>query len=360
MTPERRAAPGWPGVLLPAPGCFPLALPGGPDERVLHVALRVAGDPQAALERALRGIATEYAEVVWTTTPIDRLEREVLEAAARIRPTLVFMQIQTAGIVRPGLVGQLRAACAPDALVVQWDGDQHFAPRAPERAWFVELGRDCDASLICNTAYPPIYAELGVRHPGYLQIGVDAQLWRPRAPAPCTPQIVLLATHYPTEAAYRRRLDVAQRLTRAYPGRFAAYGKGWDAGAGVTHRAFLAHEDEAPVYSAAWAALSISICNDLPRYTSDRLFRVMAAGALPLVERFPDHEGLGLDHGVNCLIWQGWEQLRPLVDEVLRDYYPAAQIRAAARELALAHTWDARMGELRAILAAVRAGRGAA
>lgn len=362
VTPPRLAGPSWPDVLVPAPGALPPALDGAPAERVLHVALRTAFERQPGLEAALRSIAIEYGEVDWAQnhSEVGQVAREAMRVAAAIAPTLVFLQLQTPGVLKPREIDAIRARCAPNVVIVNWDGDQHFAPADSQRAWFAELGASCDTSLVVNTQHPHEYAEMGVRHPGYLQIGTDAR-WAPAPPAADVPSVVLLAGCYQHTPAYGRRHAIVARLSaRLGAQRFGVYGSGWT---GACAHRILQQEQEAPVYSAAHAAISMSIRADLPRYTSDRLFRALAAGALVLVERFPDMAGLGLQHGVNCIVWVEDEDLEERIAEVLADPFAArySGIRAQGAQLAASlHTWAARMPELLAIVEAVRVRRASA
>jgi hypothetical protein len=278
-----------------------------------------------------------------------------------IRPTLVFMQIQRVSPITAELVEQLRGCCDPDVVIVNWDGDQHHEPDAPQRAWFRELGQACDTSLVVNTAHQPIYAAAGVRNPGYLQIGIDPDIYKPTDPTPCTPQVVLLASRYGGYAAYKHRQDIADTLEKTYGGNvFGVYGSGWS---GPSGRPMVAQTQEAGIYNAAGVAVSMSIRNDLPRYTSDRLFRALASGAYVAVERFPDMEGLGLVDEVNCEFWTGWGELQDIILRVsdsghYRETARQVDLRYQARLLAHTyHTWDARMPELLYIVDAVRAAR---
>lgn len=363
---NRSAASCWPHTFLPAPGCRPLAIEPRRDERVLHVCLRVPGDPQAALAAALKSISSDYVEVDWMK--VKQAGESVADVAcvlARLqRPTLVFIQAQTPGVLDWTGIAKLRPLCAPNCVFIQWDGDQHHAPDAPQREWFVNLGRACDVSLICNTEYPLVYDRMGVRC-GYLNIGVDADIWQPTTPDIKAPPIVLLASNYAHIEKYSRRVAAARMLSARFPTAFAAYGYGWELDGRVTGRPFVPHEREAPIYSKALAAVSISIRNDLPRYTSDRLFRCLASGVPTLVERFPDMEGLGLRdgtrdpswaEGANCYAWSTLDELSALVCWVLdgcgRELLKMAGERG--RQLALTHTWQARMAELAAIVESLR------
>lgn len=321
-------------------------------ERILHVALRTPDEKQPALERALRSIAAEYAEVDWMPAP-DHAARAIGRVASVIRPTLVFMQLQRAGVLSQTDIVALRSVCDPSVVIVNWDGDQHHEPSSPERAWFVELGRVCDASLVVNTAHPSAYAALGVKNPGYLQIGVDATLYRPTEPTPGTPPVVMLASRYQTHAM---RNDVVERLAQRYGARFGVYGHGWS---GECARPFLRQDQEAGVYAGAQVAISMSIRNDLPCYTSDRLFRAMGSGALVAVERFPGMERLGLLPDWDCFAWEGGDALCTIIDGVLEATQQQFDgMRRNATGLVHArHTWQARMPELLQTVEAARAAR---
>src|SRR4029077_10849063 len=120
--------------------------------------------------------------------------------------------------------------------------------------------------------------------------------------------------------AYAPRRDLVARLGRRFEDEFAVYGSGWPIAPHV--RPFLRQAEEAVVYHAARAAISMSIRNDLARYTSDRLFRALAAGAYVLVERFPDAAGLGLFDGVNCRFWSDEPELRRALYRVLGEADP--------------------------------------
>jgi hypothetical protein len=362
---ERRASDDNP--LVPAVGCFPMAMAAAPPERVLHLALRDAREKQPGLARALKSISSEYVDVDWTRWEAfggDKLRDVILTAARVLRPTLVFMQLQRKSPVTTHVIADLRALCDPSVVIVNWDGDQHYEANAPERAWFRELGSLVDTSLVVNTKHPEVYRRLGVRNPGYLQIGIDGEIYREHYKHEVrVPPVVMLANRYEGYPAYQSRRDVADTIEREWGSNlFGVYGAGWT---GPSARPFLSQVDEAPVYTASSHAISMSIRNDLPRYTSDRLFRALACGAYVCVERFPDMEGLGLVDGVNCRFWTGIEELCShallvdgnRVDHAVHQRY--CSIRKAAAELAHTHhTWDARMPELLWIVDQVRAARG--
>lgn len=349
-------------MLVPEVGCFPPSFEPNRSERVLHVALRTPQETQPSLNAALASLCHPFANrggvIDWQVSEKrGSLVDDLLTAAYELRPTLIFMQLQRETPITREVIQKVRAYVPPECVIVNWDGDQHYHPVDVQRRWFVELGQACDTSLVVNTRHPDEYAAQKVRHPGYLQIGVDDR-YKPAPPAPGTPDVVLLAGCYPHIPAYERRREVARQMQELLGARFGVYGGRWTGGKWPSGRPPLTQSQEPPVYAGAKAAISMSICNDLPRYTSDRLFRALASGAVTLVERFPDMEGLGLEHGRNCYTWESAE-LEAIVGNVVDELYSdvRAEVRTNAVALAAHHTWHARMGELMAIVEAVRATR---
>jgi len=355
----RRESAEWPRFLTPARGCYPLAEAPRDGERVLHVALRTATERQPGLARALRAYGEGgYAEVEWR--PLDahpselKMRLRLLEAARNIKPTVVFMQVQSPSPITVAILREMRGLCEPDCVVINWDADLHHEPESDARKWFVELGREVDASLTVETAFQARYAALGVKRPGFLEIGVDGDLYRPVAPTADlskTREVVFLAGCY---AMHARRQVFVEKLAKTLDlGMLGLFGRGW---VGRSARPMLAQEDEAAVYAAAGAALSMSIRNDVARYTSDRLFRLLASGGVPVVERFDDCEGLGLVDGENCLLWSTFEELLDRLDLVRRSDAEVA-LRIAAARLGSEHTWMARIPELAAVVEGAREAR---
>ncbi len=358
-----------PTLLVPPAGKMsPLSNMWHAGERVLHVALRDLREGQPGLARALRSITTRgdaYADVDWIAAESrggDHLVNEVLGAAQRLKPTIVFMQLQRQTAITRAVVAKIREVSAQNVVIINWDGDQHFEPRDPQRNWFVELGHACDTSLVVNTKHPAEYRMLGVVRPGFLEIGVDGEIYKPNTEVfqTAAPSVVLLASNYSMTPAYGPRLHVVRELQSGMGAMFGVYGNGWRGWA--SGHPCLNQADEAARYRSCVAAISMSIRNDLPRYTSDRLFRALSCGALVLVERFVDMEGLGIQSGVNAFAWDTVDELKALVgasrDKVtegwLASHETMGRVRGQAAALGRLHTWDARMLELMMIVQTVR------
>ena len=358
---RRAACAEWPRILNPAPGCFPPAAPLRQDERVLHVALHPDADLTQVLPRAFAKIASAYGRVDWqrADTSPGGLAQALESEARRIRPTLVWMQMQGPSSLDEDTIKIMRRESAPLCVMMQWDGDLYYQPANSERSWFIDLGRLLDASLTSETHFQEEYARRGVKRPGFLEIGMDGKVFLPHPEIEASARVVFLGSYYRRFAhGYVMRSAVVGSMSQTYgPERFSVHGTGW--GENCCVHAPIQPYYEPAVYANAAAAISTSIYSHITRYTSDRLFRMLCAGALSLVERFPDFEGLGLVDGENCLMWSTLEELHTHVDAVLAN--PNAprwrEMRTAAGELGKFHTWDARMPELLAIVDAIRSDR---
>lgn len=351
---RRQSCAEWPKVLCPEGGSFPpVEMPR--DERILHLAMRNSVDTGSALTRAFRSVGEVRSVTVNQLAPLE-LQDEIRRMLVDWKPSLIFMEIWRGGTgITPEFVEEMREKSLPRCVIVEWDGERHHPPEEPSRRWFVDLGKVCDCSLMVNTADPHQYRRLGVQRPGFLACGVDEMAFRPSASRGDVPPIVCVANWYGTRyPGYKWRQDLFGRLARKFPDKFRLYGRGWEKSS-LPHGEPLTNAEEAQVYSSAQCAISISIADSIPRYTSDRLYRGLSSGGVMLVEKFPDMGGLGLVHGKNCLIFSGVEHLENQIGAILANRVDTRLIRCGARQLVLEHhTWTARMPELAAIVAAVR------
>jgi hypothetical protein len=354
---ERGVCAEWPEILCPAPGRSLPVADTGKSELALVASAGIAqqGPVHAAMLRAFNTVMRgargfDFSLVGGGENAEQSMEREIEE----IRPTVLWMHIQYGpSPVSSGFIERVRRQYG--LTVVVWDGDQHFEPDARERSWFIELGRVCDISLVKNTLHPYQYREYGVRHPGCLEQGVDTKTMRPyelEFTGPW-PDVVMLANEYPSKE-YEHRDAFLWELRKHYGTRFGLFGRGW--APEMMAAAPALNDHAAVVYSRSKASLSLSIRNDLPRYTSIRAMDIIASGGVALIERFPDCEGLGFVDGVNCFLWDGMEELESRIEWVCAQPRAALNpVRCAARELSLEHSWEMHVRKLLAMVNAVRA-----
>jgi SAM-dependent methyltransferase len=351
------AADEWPRLYVPRMGMAPRRSPveAGHPLRLLHLSLRDATEPQVDLRRALARIGPTV-EMPW-----HGHEREAIEIA-RSRPDLIFAQIQSDAWT-PAMSAALRAAAGTACMLVLWTGDVRTSGAQPVERWLVSAAQHFDLLLADSTTYPRKLA-LDERVPascGYLGCGIDPSLNPWNAAATEAGAAVFLGTNY-------RSLDGGAReqlmfdVSAALPGSLTIYGRGWG---GTRLESIALPFVEQPMASAIMRRAPVTICtslfSDLGRYTSDRLKRALASGAVVAVRRFPDMEGLGLVDGENCLTWSTQAELVALLRDWTRPERAADRQVIRARAAELAHrrfTWDRVVEELLAIVRDHRERRG--
>lgn len=331
-------------------------------ERVVHFHLGTETDPQAGLVRAIRSLAVDesvYRKVDWVSHP--DYEEKTLVCCAEVRPTLVFMQIQTPDVVSPEMIRRLREASDPRVVVITWNGDVGSNNSPWSIDWQVPLGRAVDLTLHSSMTHVRALRAAGVHNAAYLQIGYDPDQYRlPPERTIREHDVCFLGSRYYGDEFSRSlrahdgdlRDEVITAMRSAFGVRFALYGTGYGA-------------DVQPIplsrsHEALWMsklALSISLSNDFEFYSSDRLPRALACGGAVLLKRFSGMGSWGLRHGENCLAWESVEEAVTLAGEAVATG-AWEHLGVAGAALASAHhTWNVRMLELQPYLDAVRASR---
>jgi hypothetical protein len=347
----------------PKVGDLPVSVDPSP-ERVLHVYIRTDDDPQASMAQAFREMGSRgFASVDWLSMPPHARNSACLKASATIRPTLVFMQIQSPDAIAIETIRQIRMDPQrdPGCVVVLWSGD--VGPvNGPwpglQDAWSHTYAKVVDAMLYTGTGQVEIQRSRGMLNAAYLQIGFDESRYYPSSDPSSYGTLhdaVFLGQDYGDQWACVPDNDVAlrRRVVEAFASelpRFCAYGGGWGAG-------YLPQSRAGDIYRGSLLALSTSLVSNLGRYTSDRMIRAMACGTTTLVKRFADMEGMGLEHGKNCLVWdtpaEAVELARHWLSPQRRD--DLLQIgRAGAKLMKERHTWGVRIRELAYIVKKLR------
>jgi SAM-dependent methyltransferase len=352
----------WPNIYLPRPGSQPRRSPvdAGPPERLLHLCGRNASEPLDSHREAFAAMGPTV-ELPWIMLG-DEMPRKVLDAAEAHRPTLVWWQIQDKGKVDPALIRELRRRVPSDCLILYWSGDVRRGATQPPAEWQVELGGLLDLSLDDDCTEPVRLRNAGVRGTGYLQCGYCDKEFSPGLTAQVERVAVFTGTDYRWIDGGKRS-ELFRRVGQLLPGALRLHGTGWrqEELRGVIVDRPLDRLACAAVYRSAPVVVSQS-CFDggpdaLRRYTSDRLRRIMGAGGVAAVRRFPDQEGLGLREGVNCLCWDTPEDLAALLKDWLRPERDAERqlIKEEAARVARENwTWKVAAENLLAIVRAER------
>jgi hypothetical protein len=352
-------------ALDPVEGCWPARAVAAPTERVLHLHLETGDDPQAGLVRALSRLGSAgYAQIAWPDMPRDALERAAMDAAARLRPTVIFMQLQTPDVITPAVIKRIRDLVRDPRLVIAtWCGDVAGKNSPWDVDWQVPLAQAVDLTLHSSFTHVKALRSAGASRAAYLQIGYDEEQYHPperESIAAREFDACFLGNRYysPEYLASMREHDAPMRdaaiaaLQQALGPRFALWGSGYKGGLG-----HIALRDAHTGYWRSRMGLNVSLHNGLDCYSSDRIFRILGCGSLLLVKSFPMMSVYGLKDSVNCVTWDDPDDLsRKAVEwaSSARDDDADRIARAGAALARERHTWDARMHELVPLLAAVR------
>jgi|GEM_PF-2256684 len=310
--------------------------PTGFRRRILHIALNVPGENQPGLERALRSMG-EYKQLDWRKLG-PRVREEAIIACDQWDPSLVFMQLQTPGIID---VRTARLMKDEGRVIVNWSGDV----RAPIPGWYFELGKEIDWTLVTNMDWVEEFRKGGIQA-DYLQIGWWHHLLHPWSHAGDSyPPIVFLGNNYPGHFPLSdHRLDMVKFLRQRYGDNFGVYGAGWPF---PTKR--LDWCQEAACYRTCKIAVGQSHLS-LRRYTSNRLFRAMGSGAFYVTHDYPGIEE-EFKRGIHLETWSDYDDLVRKIDYYLE--HDSIRQRIAREGSELVHekyTWLDRIAELQALI----------
>ena len=347
----------------PRPGELPPTAPVRP-ERVVAACIVTPDDPQASLHTALRKLGSGgYASVDWLALPNPEARAQtIVDACRRTQPTFVFLQVQGGANLPLDIGRRIREVVDDPSLVIAtWNGDvipaQEIFPDLAPAPWELELSRHVDLMLFSGTGQVAIMRDRGMANAAYLQIGYDVDRYYQDASTPRTEDAVFIGQNYvddlrvmPGQGVDERRELVRRFLDSGL--RFRGYGPGWN----DPRIKPLPQIQAGDVLRRSRLAVIVSATSALARYSSDRLFRAAACGAVPLVRRFDDIEGLGFVDGETCLVFDTPTQAVEIARQWLGRPGELAEIgRRAAEVAATHHTWEGRrLEELSAILHAIR------
>lgn len=254
-------------------------------------------------------------------------------------PDLVFLQIQTPGIIDAYTAQYL----ATKATVVNWTGDvRHPTPR-----WFYDVGRQIHMTYFTNMHDVNVLRKQGI-NADYLQIGVPDKIFKPDGEKREEAEIVFMGNNIGGFPLSPFRINVVDRLSKRYGSRFKAYGLSWG-------RYGYGHEpnqhEEAKIYRGAKIGINLSHY-DYPRYSSDRILRLMGAGCFCLSHKYQDieHE---FEIGKHLDVWTSLDDLVSKIDYWLeRDEERSVIAKEGSKHVHANHTWRNRMPEIMKLMKA--------
>lgn len=242
-------------------------------------------------------------------------------------PDTIFIQIQSdtvAGHNTCAFIGdQIRRFKELGSYVINWTGDLRIeTPR-----WMNQFSHNVNITMFSNLKDVEYFKAAGI-NTGFLQQGIDTNIFKPEGEAANVPDIVFLANNYGNQFPLSRyRRDAVNRLREKYGNRFKVFGNGWGADSGNVNSS---QYEEAKVYRGCKIAISISHF-DVDRYFSDRLGRALCSGAMVL-----SHNYQGLDKDFEAIghldTFESHDHMIAQIDYYLSDEQEREEIAKTGQE----------------------------
>jgi hypothetical protein len=298
---------------------------------LLHIGIFNEREPQNGLRSALKRFSDIYAEHDWQLLGKRVNEYIRLQLETNLFDT-VFMQIQTENIIDINLVSFFSKK---GIRFYNFNGDL----RRPLPMWYLGIAPYV-TSLFTNTTDVDTLRRHG-HNAYYMQIGYDDTIYNPFDPSMQGGEIVFMGNNFKGHFQLSdKRKEVVTALQKRYKRRFEVYGSGWENGGKHTN---FRQNTEAAIYRASKFGININHL-DAGRYTSDRMFRIMACGTMCLTWKYENIEAEFTD-GVHLRTWSDIDELFALIDYYSEHENERAKIASAGCEYVLQkYNWDYRIG----------------
>jgi len=314
------------------------------NKSVFHIRIDSPGYKSDAIEKAFIENGYEYNMIKWQLARyengLESMREQVLSIAEEIRPTLIFAHIQNSEAFDLEAWVKL-SKCG---FVINYTFDVRSNE---EMRWMYEVAPNIGHTLFACQEDVLNCREKQIWNTSLLQSSCNMELYRPkRGQMNYAFDIVFCGNRYdntnlkfPLAAERQEMISV---LEQKYGARFMSYGLGQKGG-------LIKPEVEASVYTFS----KIAICQNnffLTGYTSDRIWRVMASGAMCLTKYFPGIENI-FERGKHLDWFNTYEEMIEKIDYYLSD----DKERLAIAEVGMNyvrenHTWNNRVQEIEKII----------
>ncbi len=237
--------------------------------KILHVGLCVDGKNEG-LPFALKEASSHYVEI---STGDKALESKISEAIFKWKFDLAFFQIQSPGIVHPFMFEKIKET---GTFTVNWSGDL----RSDTPEWYFKT--NADLTLFTNTKDVENLRKRGLKS-DFLQIGIDPKVFKIHGQKRNKEQVVFMGNEYGGQFPLGgERTHLANTLVNHGHSVYGSY-------RGSKGNLNGNQLEESIVYNNSDIAINHSHFNE-DRYTSDRMFRILASGVMCLSHHYPGIE----------------------------------------------------------------------
>jgi spore maturation protein CgeB len=218
----------------------------------------------------------------WINTNDRNLNNRIVEDCKEFNPDLVFIQVQSPGIIYNSTLKDIRPFCGK---IINFTGDV----RDPLPTWYIETGKLLDLTLFVSMT--DVIKARDYINCDWIQIGFDDTIFNKSTTPVKSADIVFMANNYGSFPISKYRKDIVTILSNEFNGRFEVFGTGW----GRSKNLNASLLNQAAVYRGCKIAINCSHYNH-SMYSSDRILRIMGSGAFCLSHDFKDHSILYGDH----------------------------------------------------------------
>lgn len=231
---------------------------------------------------------------------------------------IVFLQPQDKGID----IETLRNFKRNGAFIINWTGDA----RDITPAYCFDYAKVVDLTCFSNMRDVDTMRTAGYKSE-FLQIGYDPAIYYPDTSVQKDIDIVFMGNTYGHFPLSGLRSEMVRELKRVYGDRFKSYGIGQPDGN------FMGNQTgEADIYRRAKIGINLSHY-DLPRYTSDRMFRMLGSGVCVLTHKY---QSIDRDFDMrDIMMWKYFSELIFIINTLLRQEDGREIISKQGHQLAL-------------------------
>jgi spore maturation protein CgeB len=230
------------------------------------------------LERAFNKVSN----CRWINTNDRNLNNRVIEECKEFKPDLVFIQVQSPGILNNSTLQNIRPFCGK---IINFTGDV----RDPLPNWYIETGKLIDLTLFVSMT--DVRKSQDQINCDWIQIGFDDTIFNKHTEHVKSADIVFMANNYGSFPVSNYRKEIVSTLSNEFKGRFEVFGTGWNRANNINDSLLK----QASVYRGCKIAINCSHYNH-SMYSSDRILRIMGSGAFCLSHEFRDYDKLYADH----------------------------------------------------------------
>ena len=265
--------------------------------RIFHLGLCVGPPPFDSMRKAFLANCTDYIEL---STGEQDVNQKAINMAKAFKPDIIFMQIQAENIIHIETVKELKKT---GAFIINWNGD--IRERTPQ--WMIDMAPHIDRTLFSN-----LRDAKNVVNGGYLEIGYDPEIYKPEGDSFNLPEIGFFGNNYGSAKfpLSRMRIQMNNLLLKHFRGRYGVYGNNWINTAGNFNHS---QAEEAKAYRGIKIGINLSHFDE-PKYSSDRIYRIMGSGCLCLAREYAE---MPFIDGQHLRTWQTFRELIELINYYL-------------------------------------------